>query len=266
MKKIFVWLSLFVVPFLAGGEYYARLEPFETYTVKSAVAGEVLFADAAQEGKIAGNAPVIKIDSVSDEASLEAAHVSFEALQESLAITEKMAANQEAAIRLDADYYGNIKNLKTKSRREKEKVFTALAASRNQLLSLQNQAATLNRQIAETKAQIIALEQTIEKKRVAIAGLYLYRMDVRRGDYVNPGSNLLTAMDLSSGKLVIYLNREDRETAGQKKISLDGNPSNAKISKIWEVTDSVQISAYRAEIVLEGEDLPFSKLFKVELK
>ncbi len=258
---------VFFLPFMAYAQiHYAKLEPVETYSIKSAVAGKVLFADESKEGHIGTSSPVVKIDDIVDNEQKKALTVTLEALKETLDLTEEMIVNQEKVFARDKAYYMRIKDLKTKSKTEKDRVFATMAASKNQLLSLKEKRATLKREIAETKYQLAQLQDRIGKKSVSAEGLYIYKVAVRTDDYVNPGMLLLTAMDTRKGKLTLFLDADEVENIDKKKIYLDGKETALRFSKVLKVADSVHISSYRAEIVIDNPGKLFSKLVKVEIK
>ena len=259
--------GMLFMPILACAQiHYAKLEPVETYSVKSAVSGKVLFADDSKEGQVGGSEPVVKIDDIVDREQRRALRVALDVLKETLTLTEDMIDNQKRVYERDRDYYERIKRLKTKSKTEKDRVFATMSASKNQLLSLKEKRATLKRQIAETEYQLAQLDDRIKKKSVSAKGLYIYKVAVRADDYVNPGVLLLTAMDIKRGRLTLYLDADEVENLDSKKIYLNGKPTDLKFSKVLKVADSVHISSYRAEIVVDKPERLFSKLIKVEIK
>jgi hypothetical protein len=141
-----------------------------------------------------------------------------------------------------------------------------MMASENQLLSLKEKIATLKKQIADTGYQIFQLADRIAKKAVRARGLYIYRVAVRKGDYVNPGTLLLKAMDLSKGRLVVYLDADEVRGLEKKRIYIDGKKSDLTFEKLIEVADDTHISSYRGEIVVPHPGKLFSKLVKIEVK
>ncbi|WP_457599485.1 hypothetical protein [Hydrogenimonas sp.] len=258
---------LWFLPLLASAQiHYAKLEPVETYVIKSAVSGEVVYADEGSEGSVGTETPVVRIDDRVDRAQRKALSVTLDVLRETLRLTEDMVKNQEAVYAKDYDYYLRTKDLKTKSRTEKDRIFATMSASKNQLLSLKEKMANLKRQIAETEYQIVQLQDRIEKKSVGVPKLYIYKVSVRKGDYVNPGTPLLTAMDLRRGRLVLFLDADEVEGLEKKKIYLDGKETDLGFAKVIRVADDIHISSYRAEVILDRPGGLFSKLLKVEIK
>ncbi|BBG65558.1 hypothetical protein NNO_0855 [Hydrogenimonas sp.] len=258
---------MFVMPLALYAQiHYAKLEPVETYQIKSAVSGKVLFADDSLEGSVGGPSPVVKIDDAVDREQREALKITLDVLEETLELTKDMVENQERVYSRDRDYYERIKDLKTKSKTEKDRIFAAMATSKNQLLSLKEKLASLRQQIADTRFRIAQLEDIIKKKSVAAEGLYIYKVAVRADDYVNPGVVLLTAMDTSRGRLSLFLDADEVENIDSKKIYLNGKETNLKFSKVLKVADTVHISSYRAEIIVNKPEGLFSKLVKVEIK
>lgn len=260
------WTLTILALLCQAKEHYARLEPYQTYVIKAAAAGQVLQARDELEGRVAGKGVVVQIDDRVDRAQRRALAVTLESLKKTLALTKEMAANEREVYAKDLRYYERIKNLKTKSQTEKDRVFATMMASRNQLLSLEEKIATLKRQIADTQYQSTMLDDRIGKKAVRAEGLYIYKVAVRRGDYVNPGVLLLKAMDTSRGRLVVYLDGDEMEDLEKKKIYIDGKPTDLKFEKVLKVADETHISSYRAEIVVPKPGELFSRLVKVELK
>ncbi len=265
MKSFFLSMSL--LPIMVYAQiHYAKLEPVETYLIKSEVSGKVVFADESKEGQIGGFAPIVKIDDYVDKEQREALNVALDVLKETLLLTNEMIENQKRVYLHDKNYYERIKELKTKSKTEKDRIFATMTASKNQLISLKEKKMTLKREIAETRYQLAQLNDRIEKKSVGAEGLYIYKVAVRKGDYVNPGVLLFTAMDTKRGKLVLFLDADEVENLDSKKIYLNEKETDLKFSKVLKIADNVHISSYRAEIVLDKPEGLFSKLIKVEIK
>jgi hypothetical protein len=88
---------------------------------------------------------------------------------------------------------------------------------------------------------------------------------VEKDDYVNPGTLLYEAKDLSKGKLEIYVPIGDVEAIKTKTIYIDGEKTDLKINKIYDVADSKHISSYKCEIIINNPKT-FSRLVKIEFK
>ena len=265
MRKFLSILLLFSAGLLAQ-VHYAKLEPVQIYVVKAAAAGQVVKADDSKEGTIGTDDVVVQIDDRVDRAQKRALEATRKALAETLKLTKEMEKNQEKVFEKDFRYYQRTKNLKTKSQTEKDRIFSTMMASKNQLLSLREKIATLTRQIADTDYQIVMLEDRIAKKAVRAEGLYIYRVAVRVDDYVNPGALLLKAMDTRKGRLVLYLDADEVKDLDKKRIYLNGRATDLRFEKVLRVADDTHISSYRAEIVLEKPGGLFSKLMKIEIK
>ena len=257
MRKLFYFFALF--PMVAWPQvHYAKLEPVQTYIIKASAAGQIVRADDSKEGSVGNGDVVVQIDDRVDRAQKRALEGSLGVLKETLELTRQMAENQKKVYEKDYRYYQRTKNLKTKSQTEKDRIFSTMMASKNQLLSLKEKIATLKKQIADTEYQLVMLDDRIVKKAVRAEGLYIYRVAVRKGDYVNPGALLLQAMDTKRGRLVVYLDADEMKDIGKE--------TNLKFDKLIRVADDVHISSYRAEIVLDDPGPLFSKLVKIEIK
>ena len=72
-------------------------------------------------------------------------------------------------------------------------------------------------------------------------------------------------MDLSAGKLEIYIPIDKSAEIQNKSIYLDGIKTDLKISKLYTVADSTHISSYKCEIIVPSPK-SFSNLVKIEFK
>jgi len=116
------------------------------------------------------------------------------------------------------------------------------------------------------KYKIAQLEDNIAKKSIILLNKYLYKLMVRKGDFVNSGSALAQIQNISRAKLVLYLEPEELDQIEQKVVYLDGKKTGYLINKVWRVADEKFISSYRAEIYIPTPENSFSKLVKVEIK
>jgi len=132
MRKI---LSLFLPLIVSAQVHHAKLEPLETYVIKSAVSGLVIKADENQEGKLGSDNVIIQIDDKVDKAQYRALQQTLSVLKESLNLTQEMLKNSETVLKRDSDYYFRIKDLKTKSKTEKDRIYATMIASKNQVLN-----------------------------------------------------------------------------------------------------------------------------------
>lgn len=213
---------LFVSSFAFANEYYSKLMPYETYSVKSAVSGKVVFVNTKLEGSNANNSTIIEIDSVLNEIELNQ--------------NRKKLAYLNDMIKIEDKNYERLKKVSSKSAFEKD----------SQKLKVIN----YKSQKSDLVVRIESLKDTIKNKKLIEKSNYIFDISVRAGDYVNPGTLLYEAKDLSKGKLEIFVPISDIDTIKNKSIFIDGKKSNVKIDKIYEVADSTHISSYKVELVL----------------
>ena len=57
-----IWIFLLSLSTIFASEYYAKLEPIDSFQVKSAVAGKVVFSNSKIEGSKANNSTIIELD------------------------------------------------------------------------------------------------------------------------------------------------------------------------------------------------------------
>lgn len=228
---------LFFVVQVFATEFYAKLEPINTYVVKSSVSGEVIYTNDKLEGEFAKNSTIIRIDSTVNRIDLEGSLAKLKILENMISVEQKN--------------YEKIKKVSTKSDFEKD-------AQKLKVLNYESQ-------IADLKIKIETLKDQISNKTLSEKDGYIYSIDVKKGDYVNPGSQLYVVKDLSHGKLEIFLPIDMAQTYSSKTIYLDGEKTDLKIDKLYTVADSKHISSYKCEIIVPNPK-QFSKLVKVEFK
>lgn len=235
MRILFVCLLLLNISF--AKEYYAKLEPVESYMVKASVSGKVIYTNENIEGKKANNSVIVELDSKVNKIDLEQSRNKLKYINE--------------MIQIESSNYDRLKRVSSKSAFEKD----------SQKLKVVN--------LQSTKADMIIkienLKDTISNKKLIEKSNYIYNIAVKKGDYVNPGTLLYEAKDLSKGKLEFFVPISSIETIKNKDIYLDGVKSDLKINKIYDVADSSHISSYKVELIL-NDAKKFSRLIKIEFK
>ncbi len=264
MKGIFIFLT-FLSLYVYGDVYYAKMEPMESYTIKSSVSGEVIKSDISKEGKFIKNALIIKIDDAVNMQDLKTSKEKLKSLKEIEAIDRQNLKNAKLSYEIKKRNYDRIKNLKTKSIYEKDNQLISVISAQNQYLIAKQTLQNVKTQIDDLKYKIFVLKDTINKKNIYIKDRLLYKLYVKKGDYVNPGSRLMDVHDISKAKLTIYLSYEDMVNLDKKSIYINGKKSDVKFHKVWKVADTINISSYKAELYMPAPKI-FSKVVKIELR
>ncbi|WP_321312022.1 hypothetical protein [Halarcobacter sp.] len=233
----YLLIVIAIVSFSFANEFYAKLEPIESYEIKSSVSGKIIFSNKNIEGKKANNSKIIEIDSYVDRIDLEQSLKKLEAMNE--------------MIELQNTNYQRLMQIKSKSGYEKD----------NQKINVVN----LEINKADILINIANLRDSIKNKKLIEKNYYIYNIAVNEGDYVTPGTLLYEAKDLSKGKLEIFIPILDIDTIKDKDIYLDGKKTDLKINKIYNVADSKHISSYKVKIIVNNPK-QFSRLIKIEFK
>jgi hypothetical protein len=232
-----IWIYLFTISSIFANEYYAKLEPIESYQVKSATAGKVIYSNSDVEGLKANNSTIIELDSVLNKVELEQSKNKLKFIEDML--------------RIEKNNYDRLNQVSSKSEFEKD-------TQKLKVINLESSKADMMIKI-ETLKDIIANKKLVEKSN------YIFNIAVKEGDYVNAGTLLYEAKDLSKGKLEIFVPIAQIDEIKNKKIYLDGVKSDTKISKIYDVADATNISSYKVELILTNIQT-FSRLVKIEFK
>ena len=245
MKKI-IMLIIGII-FLFG--YKAKVEPFEVYNIKAVVNGKVVIANKDLEATNVKDKLIVKIDDTDNKIDLEN-------LKNQLKLLKEQINNQEVVVKRKKDIHKRYEKLKTRSQTEKDLKFFDYISSLNQLISLKSQ-------YNNTLANIKKIKDIINKKSIKVNG-YVFKIHVKKDDYVNLGSLIANVYDISKQKLTIYVPIEEIENIKDKKVYINGKKSNFKIYKIWDVTDDKFVTSYKVELV--GNGLKFGEIVNIELK
>ena len=236
MNKI-LFTFLLAYSFAFSAEYYAKVEPIHTYEVKAATSGKVIEANTQFESKFVKKALIVKLDDSVNQIDLKQSKLKLQNLKE--------------IQRLERENLERFKKVSSKSKFDKD----------NQRIKILNADSSIN----DLETKVATLQDTIANKNLVEENSYIYDIVVEKGDYVNPGTHLYTAMDLTKGKLEVFIPIDKTKDIKQKTIYLDGKKTNLKIAKLFTVADTQHISSYKCEITIP-EPKNFSSLVKVEFK
>jgi multidrug resistance efflux pump len=260
-------LLLFLAPlFICAKVHYAKVEPYESIVLKSSVNALVVEVDLDSEGSMVDSKRIIHLDDTLDEINLELLEESVILLHEMLDINNDIANSLKNTVKRKEGYYQRINKLMTASKTQKDNAFSSFTSAKTQYLGIREKIVNLKKQILDMHSRIEQLKDTIRKKSLVLTDKYIYKIMVRKGDYVVPGASLVHVMDKSRAKLVVFLEADELKGLDTKSVYLNGNRTEYKVNKIWKVADEKFISSYRAEIYIPAPKEMFSKLMKVEIR
>ncbi len=247
------FLIICVFPALVFADvYYAKNEPIKIYEYSAEVSGAVVSVDTFMQGRTNSEGKVVvRIDDALDREYLT---LSKEALGQ---IKERIESLKEI-VRIDSENYERVKDLKTKSKVQKELELKTMLNSKMQLNS------AIEQEIA-TKKEIERLKESIRNKNIAPENLYIGEVYVEEGEYVTNGKRILDAYDTSKAKLILYITKEDVENLAKGSIFIDGEKFEGKVDFVQKVADVNNISSYKVQITKKAPEI-FSSLSKVEIK
>jgi hypothetical protein len=263
MKYILLLLTPLV---LFSKVHYAKVEPFESITLKSAVSAQVTEAKLALEGTTVSSTTIIQLDSKLDKIKLSSSQSSLKLVNSMIKTNKNILSALGSSLERQKAYYGRISNIGSASKTQKDNAFYGYTNAKTQYFSTKEKIDSLKKQRLDLNYEISRLKDSISKKSIKLNNKFLYKLLVNRGDFVNMGTPLAQIKDLSSAKLVLFLESEELENIKEKSIYIDDKVSDYKVSKVWEVADEKFISSYRAEIIIKNPKESFSKLLKVEFK
>jgi len=263
MKK----LLLLLLPIsLFAKVHYAKVEPFETITLKSAVSAQVTLAKTKLEGKKITKSTIIKLDDKLDRVKIKSSKESIKLINSMLNTNKKVLSAINESLERQQEYYNKIEGIISASKTQKDNAFYNYINSKTKYLSTKEKIDSLKKQRLDLQYEINRLKDNLSKKTITIKNRFLNKLLVHKGDYVNMGTPLAELKNLSSAKLVLFLEIDELKDINKKTIYIDDKKTSYKISKIWSVTDEKYISSYRTEIVIKNPKENFSKLLKVEFR
>jgi multidrug resistance efflux pump len=218
------------------------------------------------EGTLINNQRIIHIDDMLDKINFSDTKKSIELLEEMLKINNEIANSLKETVKRQKGYFFRISKLSTTSKTQKDNAYNSFTSAKTQYLTTKEKIVSLKKQILDMIYKASKLEDTLSKKSIIPTNKYLYKLMVRKGDFVAPGSALAQLQDISRAKLVLFLEAEEIKDIEDKTIYFNGKKTKYKIDKVWNVTDEKFISSYRAEIYIPSPKNLFSKLIKVEIK
>jgi len=230
-------VCLFSISAVFAQEFYAKLEPVQSYMVKSAVSGKVIYTNEKIEGQKAKNSTIVQLDSSVNKIDLAQSRNKLKYINQ--------------MINIEDNNYKRLNRVSSKSAFEKD-------AQKLKVINLQSQK-------ADMIIKIENLKDTISNKRLVEKSNYIFNIAVKKGDYVNPGTLLYEAKDLSKSKLEFFVPISQIDEIKSKTIYLNGKKSDIKINKIYKVADSTHISSYKVQLILKDMN-KFSRLIKIEFK
>jgi len=259
-------LALFASIGLNATVYYAKVEPVQKYSIKSAASGKILNSKENMEGRKSNGSVLIHIDDFLNKQDLISSRKKLNTLQEMIKITDKNLQNAKKIANIREKNYNKIKNLKTKSRVEKDNELINSVNAQNQVLTLLSNLENLKTQLNDQNYKIATLKDLISKKSISIPkGYLIYKLYLKKDDFAGIGTPLVDAYDISHAKLTVFVSKEDYNLAKKGIIYINGKPTNYKVDKLWNSADTQNISSYKAEIIIPAPKV-FSKLVKVEFK
>ncbi len=259
-------LILFVPIMIFAKVHYAKVEPIDSVVLKSAVSAQVIEVDLGAEGKMINNKEIIRLDDHLDQIDLTASAKSLDMLRTILKINQEIVSSLGDTLKRQKSYYERLNRLSTASKTQKDNAFGGFVSAKNQYLSTKEKIETLKKQILDMEFKIARLKDSIDKKNIHPKDRYLYKLAVRKGDFVNPGSPLATIQDHTRAKLTLFLEPSELKGIREKHVFIDGKKTAYKVDKVWNSADEKFISSYRAEIYIDTPEGYFSRLVKVELK
>lgn len=261
----YLWVLILPISMLAK-VHYAKVEPYESVVLKSAVSAQVERVDLDAEGRMIRDGVVIQLDDHLDRMDINASQKSLGLLQTMLGINQEIVVSLAEALKRHRGYFERLNKLSTASKTQKDNAFSSFVSAKNQYLSTKEKIETLKKQILDMEYKIARLKDSIDKKSIRPKERYLYKLAVRKGDFVNPGSPLATIQDHTRAKLTLFLEPSELKGIGEKRVFIDGKETAYKVDKVWSSADEKFISSYRAEIYIDTPEGHFSRLVKVELK
>jgi len=234
--KYIIGLLILSISVLAQ-DYYAKVQAVNEYNIKSSISGKVTLSKISKESTFVKDDLIIKIDDKINKIELKQ--------------TQNKIKNQKQILNIQKQTLNSFNKVSSKSKFDKDKQKIVVLSTQIVLNDLQT--------------KIYTLKDIITNKNIRVKNLYINKIYVNKDDFVNPGTLLISAYDLSKGKLIIFVNKNDIKNIKDKTILIDGKQEDVIINKVYKTTDEKHLSSYKVELILPKVDT-FSKLVKVSIK
>lgn len=231
MKLLIAFLLTLIL--LDAKTYMGIIEPVRSFNIFAQAQGEIVELDDQDEHKLI-NKRLLLIDQSLDMLRLK-----------SLSKQLRIARDEEVIHRT---FYENTRAIAGKSQNEKDTLHLAYLAQQSK--------------VADLELKVAELEDTLAKKEIKIANLYIKELFVHLHDYVTAGTKVAHAYDVSQGKVVLFVHKDEVQDLDKKSILIDGKPSTARLKKYDLSLDANYVSSHKVEIHLD--DTRFGTLIEVE--
>jgi len=230
LSILFIFLNM-----LFAQDFYAVVKPVETYNIKSSVSGSVVKVYQNLEATKVLEHTIVQLDNSIDKIDLKESKLKLQNLKE--------------VLKLEQDTLNSFNKVSSKSKIDKN----------NQKIKVLN----ISSSVSDLITKIATLEDKIAKKTIKVHNLYISNIAVKKGDWVNMGSLLFTADDISKYKIDIFIPID--MDIKDKIIYIDDKKTDLKISKLWKIADTTNLSSYKCEIILDTK-YQLSKVVKVTFR
>jgi len=230
LSILFIFLNM-----LFAQDFYAVVKPVETYNIKSSVSGSVVNVYQNLEATKVLEHTIVQLDNSIDKIDLKESKLKLQNLKE--------------VLKLEQDTLNSFNKVSSKSKIDKN----------NQKIKVLN----ISSSVSDLITKIATLEDKIAKKTIKVHNLYISNIAVKKGDWVNMGSLLFTADDISKYKIDIFIPID--MDIKDKIIYIDDKKTDLKISKLWKIADTTNLSSYKCEIILDTK-YQLSKVVKVTFR
>ena len=159
MRYLFLILSPLM---LFAKIHYAKVEPYESITIKSAVSAQVVSAKIELEGTEIKDNIVIQLDDKLDKIRLKSDRESLSLVKNMISINQQNLKSLQQSLKRQKDYYNRISNISTASTTQKDKAFYGYINAKTQYLATKEK-------IESLKKQKLDLIYDIERLKIALA-------------------------------------------------------------------------------------------------
>ncbi|NPA51059.1 MAG: hypothetical protein GXO02_05470, partial [Epsilonproteobacteria bacterium] len=190
-------LLILILPlFLVAEVHYAKVEPFKVYTIRSVVSGKVILSRDDLEGEIV-NGEIIAIDDKVDKKDLVITKENISILKKQIEINQQLLPALKENLSRKRAYFNRVDSSSSFSKNQKDMAFASFLAAKRDFLSIKEKILTLKSQLNSLRDKETLLKDKISNKHITIKNRYLYKIYVKKGEFVLTNSLLAKVMDIS---------------------------------------------------------------------
>jgi len=224
-----ILIFFFSIGLYSDFSYMGKIEPYEKIVIKSEVFGVVSYVNKTSSFSYLENGVFLKLDDKDDVIKI------YE--------LSKRVDDANEMYKISKSNFKSKKSIRSLSQFDK---------NREKLNMLQK------KQTYSSLKESISLKKRARNKKIFKAtNKYIGKIYPKERELVNVGSHIADIYNISKKKIVVFINKRNKNNIQNKDILINGIMSDFYIEKISNITDIQYISSYQINLIADNKDRLF---------